>query len=372
MKLQPNSAFADLDILPITPKAGIRFVVLAAGISVQVSEANAIGGYIYNPITPYDQGLSQTAVLYVCPTGPAASVETNTTVALQPGGRYEIPPESEYGIWVNSNSSGHNFVVVQIFPLEPPPPPYIKGNFPPVGPTGVLKPIRSYLYEQYSDDSDLQAFVAAYNSMQQDIVDTFNALNLPIYTKDPISGALLDWVGQGLYGMARPSLTYNFPKIFGPYNTYEYNVQTYNQYLYQFPTDIALTNDDIYRRVITWHFHKGDGKYFSVEWLKKRVMRFLLGINGTSPNIDNTYQISVTFGASCDVTIRIVLIERTIVDGAIYNNDSFQYNVMQYNQLNTTAVNYPPLPNTTDFADAVRSGVLELPFMFNWDNVVIG
>jgi hypothetical protein len=371
MKLLSNP-YLDLIAAPTVPKAGLRSIIVAAGNSVQVSAANAIGGYIYNPITSYDQQLLQPDVLYVCPIGPAATSEIDTTVALQPGGRYEIPREAQYGIWVNSNSSGHNFVVVQVFDAEDPNPPYFKGDFPPTGPTGVLRPIPSYLYQEYSDDSDLQAFVAAYNSMMQDIIDTLLNLNLPIYTKDPISGALLDWVGQGLYGISRPSLTYSFPRIFGPYNTYEYNVQTYNQYVYQFPDDIALTDDDIYRRVITWHFHKGDGKYFSVEWLKKRVMRFLLGINGTCPNIDNTYQISVTFGASCDVTIRIVLIDRTIIDGAIYNNDSFQYNVMQYNQLNTTAINYPPLPTMTEFADAVRSGVLELPFMFNWDDVVIG
>jgi hypothetical protein len=371
MKLEPNP-YSYTTLEPVTPKSGLRSTIVVAGVSVQVSSASAIGGYIFNPREAHDQKLTIATVLYVDPTGPANNSESPTTVALLPGQRYDLPPESTYGIWVNSNSVGHSFVVVQIFPLQSPEPDYIQGNFPPIGPTGVLRPIPSYLYQEYSEDSDLQAFVAAFNSMMQDIVDTFNGLNLPIYTQDPISGALLDWVGQGLYGMARPSLTYNFPTILGPYNTYEYNVQQYNEYVYEFPNNIALTDDDIYRRVLTWHFSKGDGKYFSVPWLKKRVMRFLFGTNGTNPNIDNTYQISVTFGANCDVTIRIVLIDRTIVSGTLYNDNVFQYNALQYNQLNTTAIDYPSLPNMVEFSDAVRSGILELPFMFKWNDVVIG
>lgn len=356
----------------VVPKKGLISIIHASGISVQVSVSNALGGYIQNPASAYDQLLTVADVLYVDPTGPAANHVTATTVALQPGGLYNIPPEAVYGVWCNSNSAGHHFVVVQIVDLEPPEPPYVKGNFPPAGPVGLLHPIWSYLYQEYSDDDDLQAFVHAYNSMQQDFVDTFNGLNLPIYTNDPISGALLDWVGQGVYGLPRPSLMYAPATILGPYNTGQYNTQEYNFYQYIFPDAPALVNDDIYRRVLTWHFHKGDGKYFDVQWLKKRIMRFLIGVNGTSPNIDQTYQISISFGAGCDVTIRIVLIDRTIVSGALYNDNAFQYNVMQYNQVNTTAVNYSPLPDMAEFAEAIRSGILELPFQFEWNQVVIG
>jgi hypothetical protein len=356
----------------VVPKKGLTSKIIAPHNSVQVSSQAALGGYIFNPLTAFDQQLSVADILYVDPTGPASDHITATTVALAPGQRYEIPPESAYGIWVNSNSSGHCFVVVQILPLTAPLPPYIKGPFPPDGPTGVLEPIKSYLYQEYSDDEDLQAFVAAYNSMMQDLVDAFNTLNLPIYTQDPVSGALLDWVGKGVYGLPRPALSYQFPITIGPYNTGQYNTQIYDYWQYIFPNDLALVNDDIYRRVITWHFSKGDGKYFSVQWLKKRIMRFLIGTNGTNPNIDQTYQISVTFGAKCNVTIRIVLIDRTISSGALYNDNAFQYNIMPYDQTNTVAVNFPVLPNMEVFANAIRAGVLELPFQFIWDPVVIG
>jgi hypothetical protein len=364
-----NAITSDI-VVPVTPTAGLISVVHVKGYSVQVSSPLAIGGYVYNPVTANDQGLSVASILYVDPTGPAFNRVTNTTVALQPGDKYEIPPEAN-GVWVNSNSSGHKFTVVQVLQTEIVQPTYIAGTFPPTGPTGVLSPILSYLYQEYSDDDDLQAFVAAYNSMMQDIVDTFNGLNLPNYTQDPVSGALLDWVGQGVYGISRPSLTWVAPNILGPYNTGEYNTQVYDYYKYEAANTPALVNDDIYRRCITWHVSKREGKYFNIEWLKKRVMQFLLGINGKVINIDNTYQISVTFGANCDVAIRLVLIDR-IISGAIYNDSGFQYNSYQYNETDSTIINYPALPDMTVFSWAVNSGVLELPFMFKWDPVVIG
>jgi hypothetical protein len=356
----------------VVPTKGLVSVIHSARTSVQVSSGSALGGYIINPARAFDQQLSEPAFLYVDPTGPAENYISPTTVALAPGQRFEIPPQCVYGVWVNSNSANHHFTVVQILPLEPPSPPYVKGPFPPAKPA-FDKTIHSYLYQEYTDDSDLRAFVKAYNDMQQDIVDTFNALNLPIYTKDPVSGALLDWVARGLYGYPRPSLLYKFPGIIGPYNTGMYNTQVYNFWNYFFPTAPALVNDDIYRRCITWHYHKGDGKQFSVEWLKKRIMRFLIGTNGMSPNIDETYQVSISFGANCDVTIRLVLVQREIVSpSAIYNDNAFQYNTMTYNQINTAAMTYPELPDMTIFADAIRSGVLELPFQFRWNPVVIG
>src|ERR1700761_9570926 len=66
------------------------------------------------------------------------------------------------------------------------------------------------------------------------------------------------------------------------------------------------TTDEIYKRIITWFFFKGDGQYFSIPWLKRRIMRFLIGTNGAAPNIDNTYPVSVVFNGSV-VTITITL-----------------------------------------------------------------
>ena len=165
--------------------------------------------------------------------------------------------------------------------------------------------VPSYLYQQYSDDDALQAFVQAYNQYQQSYLDTFNSLNLPIYTM--LSGALLDWVGAGVYGYPRPTLPASAAVSIGPYAT-EIFAQKNTMYAYQntTPGTVYTTSDDIYQRLLTWHFYKGDGKIFSIKWLKKRVMRFLIGANGTAPLLDYTYPVSIVqSGYSMTITVPI-------------------------------------------------------------------
>jgi hypothetical protein len=158
----------------------------------------------------------------------------------------------------------------------------------------LQKTIPAYLYQQYFDDGDLQAFVAAYNDTTQRYINTFNQLNLPIYTG--LSGDLLDWVGRGLYGYPRPTFGGVADVNVGPLNTYGPNDSVpLNSQKVIFGTPSPITTDDIYKRLLTWHFYKGDGKVFSIPWLKRRIKRFLIGTSGTSPLISNTNDISITF-----------------------------------------------------------------------------
>lgn len=232
--------------------------------------------------------------------------------------------------------------------------------------TTLQKVIPSYLYTQYADDDDLQAFVISQNNLSQSYIDWFNQNLLPVYTSPAIYGLLLDWIGAGLYGMPRPTLVSGKIRQIGPFNTatYNYLAVPYNQVKLLDPQVFYATSDDTYKRILTWHFFKGDGKVFNVKWLKRRVMRFLLGPSGTAPNIDQTYQVSVTFGVDNQVTIRLVQEDRFVQGGAIYNR--FRYNTTQFNQLNTTVVPLTPLPNGEIFQEAVNSGALELPFQYNW------
>ena len=46
----------------------------------------------------------------------------------------------------------------------------------------LQKVIRSYLYQQYADDEDLQAFVAWFNAEGQEYVGWFASISLPVYT----------------------------------------------------------------------------------------------------------------------------------------------------------------------------------------------
>ena len=242
-------------------------------------------------------------------------------------------------------------------------------QFPPSGPTGLLTAIPSYLYQQYTDDDDLQALVRAQNNYQQIYVDAFNNLNLPIYTQPQISGYLLDWVGSGIYGYARPALGAVLYTVLGPLDTAYCNEIYMNEFKKIVKSGkITIADDDIYKRCLTWHFYKGDGKYFNVRWLKRRVARFIYGVNGTDPISDTVsmYQISISFGANREVTIRFVLLIQTLEYGAVCNDYKFYCNNLYCNQVNIGLKNLPPLPSMETFRDAVASGALELPFQYSW------
>ena len=192
----------------------------------------------------------------------------------------------------------------------------------------------AYLYQQYTKDpysEDLQAFFTAYNNISQEYLDNTNSLNLPIYTSQ--SAPLLDWTAYAIYGVLRPSL--GSPTQFSPlnvYNTVPYNSIAYNEDTEEYPTDYYIVNDDVFKRIMTWNFYKGDGFQYTTTWLKRRVTRFIYGVDGTNiPNVDDIYNVSVTYGSSNEITITI-----------------------------------PNLDISPIFESAVESGVLNLPFQYTY------
>lgn len=221
--------------------------------------------------------------------------------------------------------------------------------------------IASYLYQQYSDDDNLQAFVAAYNQLAQAYLAWFNQENLPVYTG--LSGSLLDWVAQGLYGISRPSLPSGVNKSIGPYNTYAFNQIAFNAGRVISTAGYYATSDDTFKRIITWHFYKGDGKQFSVTWLKRRIMRFLYGYNGYICNIDETFPISVSFAPGNMICISFPRGVRTFASGATYN--SFALNSRAFNTWSST---YSPIfansPEAVIFQTCVEANAIELPFQY--------
>lgn len=231
-------------------------------------------------------------------------------------------------------------------------------------PAWLTSTLKSYLYIQYNDDDDLQAFVESQNTLQQELLDWLIAIELPIYTGPLIVGALLDWVALGLYGQARPTLPSGVNTNIGPYNTAMYDQLPYDGASTIESTDFFATTDDVFKRIITWNFYKGDGRRFTVRWLKRRVIRFLLGENGTDPDVDQTYQVSVGFGEGNHVDIRILSGLRTITGGALY--DGFMYDEQPYNGLDTSFTQYAPLEFAPVFKAAVDSGALQMPFQYDW------
>ena len=179
----------------------------------------------------------------------------------------------------------------------------------------IVKQIQAYLYFQYQYDANLQSMVDAYNVITQDYLDWFNAINLPIYTA--LSGHMLDWVGQGVYGVLRPTLFVgNSSSIIGQIASVSNHGETATPNV---GDGISITKtfgnissfavpDGIYQKILTWQFYKGDGFVFSIPWLKRRISRFLYGLSGRDVSAPWTPDISVIFTEStpkpvCTITI---------------------------------------------------------------------
>lgn len=338
--------------------------VKTGGSSVTALYGPLVGGIIANPSSASAQGLPNSESLFYNFYGPAGLIEFGTTFELLPGESVTIPTNLTTNVSVNAPSSGHIFSAVGWQAPVPYPPVFQPGDFPVNAPASVQGTIASYLYEEYNDDDNLQAFVNAFNEMAQTYVDWFNQINLPIYTRPYINGPLLDWVATGLYGLSRPALPSGFDRTIGPLNTWPPNSIPLNTLKKINNQTFYATTDDIYKRILTWLFYKGDGKYFSIRWLKRRVVRFLNGVNGTAPNVDQTYQISVGFGKGSICYINILGSSRQVTGGALLNR--FTLNSVRPNQLNTTYFNIPISPFALVLKAAIDSGVCELPFQYTF------
>ena len=156
--------------------------------------------------------------------------------------------------------------------------------------------IPSYLYQEYADDVDLQAFVDAYNSLAQSYLDWFNATPLAIYTSPQISGPLLDWTMQGIYGIERPVFSSRTTRYVAGLNSLPLNSIALNGHKYFQSGTATIATDDYYKRVGTWTTYIGDGKYFNVGVLRKKVARFIYGVNGTDITQDQVQTVHIEAG----------------------------------------------------------------------------
>src|SRR5690348_2560014 len=118
--------------------------------------------------------------------------------------------------------------------------------------------IKSYLYKEYSDDDDLQAFVDSFNEITQGYLDWFNSTALSVYTSPSISGALLDWIGLGIYGMPRPVLATSDQQTFAGYDERTYNTIPYNDLTLISSGTAQVASDDIYNRALTWNLYRSE------------------------------------------------------------------------------------------------------------------
>ncbi len=157
--------------------------------------------------------------------------------------------------------------------------------------------IPSYLYQEYSNDDTLQAFVSAQNGLTQGYLDWFNTVSLGVYTSPMITGGLLDWTAAGIYNITRPTLSTENVQIIAGFNSTAFNTVALNASTQIVSGTAVIASDDVYKRVLTWNLYRGDGQVFTLGWLKNRVARFLNGANGSDCDVlDNQPDITVSNG----------------------------------------------------------------------------
>lgn len=97
-----------------TPVSGTTTITSATpGIAVIAIDVNQAGGYIVNPTSAVDQGLSTAEILYVNQVTNAGLQANGTTIALQPGQAYTVIPNTTTPVTVSSASASHQFTAVQ-------------------------------------------------------------------------------------------------------------------------------------------------------------------------------------------------------------------------------------------------------------------
>jgi hypothetical protein len=216
--------------------------------------------------------------------------------------------------------------------------------------------IPAYPYSPYKDDDQIYTFFKGFNGYAQDYIDSFNALNLPIYNSK--IGTFLDWVGNNIYGIPRPVFPVGYETTRGELNSTALNEQALNELIHKFPENYVLANDDVYRRVITWHHWKGDGDVFNVRTLKRRIMRFL-----TNQRVDQTYQVSVSFGLNNQVNITIYQNSFIPAHPSAILNDS-ELNRVALNELTGSHIPLPVFDLAQTFKTAILTGALSFPFQY--------
>jgi len=224
--------------------------------------------------------------------------------------------------------------------------------------------IPSYLYAQYNDDENLQAFVSTFNAMAQGYLKFAIQNNPGVYTNASISGPFLDYVGSQLYGIQRPATgTLTITKR-GAWGSVPYLSLPYGHISIVVSGSASLVSDDIYKRVLTWFLYLGDGKQMSVPWIKRRVARFLFGADGGDVNEDTYFQVSVyqpnlppvgAYGTAA-------------YPGVAYANENIEKTKAKHNYV----VSVPPSTTASVFQDLVASGVLPLPFQIRFSIVLQG
>ena len=191
--------------------------------------------------------------------------------------------------------------------------------------------IPSYAYTQFQDDPNVVAFFTAYNTLAQSYLAWFNSVPFSVYTNANVNGSLLDWIGTGIYGITRPVFSTLSTNFVGALNTVPINTLPIDgSYLEQEGTAISAT-DDFYKRVLTWFLYVGDGRMCNAMVLRRKIARFLYGVNGTDITLSQVQTVSI----------------------AVQTTPTLEYLIVLPSAAN---------PASGYFEELYNSGVLQLPF----------
>ena len=212
--------------------------------------------------------------------------------------------------------------------------------------------IPAYVYDQYSDDENVQGFFEVLNAMAQGYLDWFNQTPLPLYTNPNINGPLLDWVGNSLYNIPRPVISDVQQVVKGAMATVPLTALPIAGFQISESGTSAIATDDVYKRVLTWFMYRGDGMQMSVEWLRRRIARFIYGINGT--DLTDVGLIST-----------VSLSQVNSQSGGVMGNGVMGLMVMGLafsKVLHKGIANLPSYPMSSVLQELVNTGVIPLPF----------
>lgn len=221
--------------------------------------------------------------------------------------------------------------------------------------------IPSYCYFQFADDTSVQAFISSYNAITQSYLSWFINTPLSVYTSPSISGPLLDWTAQSIYGYARPFLITGavYGKVTGGYGFAAMGISAYGVRRGKITPGTAISvSDDVYKRALTWQNYLGDGKQMSVQWLKRRIARFLYGANGSDVPINNLQNISIA-------TTSIVLSGGFYGSRGYFGDVAFGMKNVYATTKKQISIILPNTPLSATLDLLIDGGFLAIPFQAN-------
>ena len=211
--------------------------------------------------------------------------------------------------------------------------------------------IPSYLYQEYATDANLQAFIDTFNAMAQGYLNWFLSTPLCLYTNPNIYGMLLDWVGVNLFGVARPVISNNKTLINGELASVPVATLAMATLFVSKSGTSVIANDDLYKRLITWFQYRGDGMQMSALWLKRRIARFIYGINGSDVDISLANTISLE---------QVIQPWRGPYNTTAYNTQAYNSGLEPTDH--TLACAIPSYPASFSFQALIQAGIIPLPF----------